>query len=79
MRDELAAIRLGVEASLRARITRGIDEGELATDTDAEELAAYVTTIVQGMSTLARDGASREKLARVAARAMAAWPAKPRR
>ena len=64
MRDELSSIRLGVEASLRARIVRGIADGELAADADAEALAAFVTTVIQGMSTLARDGASREKLAR---------------
>ena len=74
VRDELSAIRVDVEASLRARIARGVTDGELAADTDAEALAAYVTTVIQGMSTLARDGAPREKLARVAARAMAAWP-----
>lgn len=71
---ELAAIRVGVEESLRARIERGIGVGELAADTDAGTLAAYVTTIIQGLSTLARDGASRAKLQAVAETAMRAWP-----
>jgi len=30
--------------------------------------------VIQGISTLARDGAPREKLLRVAATAMQAWP-----
>ncbi|WP_407523648.1 TetR/AcrR family transcriptional regulator [Methylobacterium oryzisoli] len=74
VRDELAAIRRGVEESLRARIEQGVRDGELAADADAETLAAYVTTVIQGMSTLARDGATREKLTRVAEFAMLAWP-----
>lgn len=78
VRDELAAIRRGVEASLRARLARGITEGELAADTDVETLAAYVTTIIQGLSTLARDGASRAKLTGVAEAAMRVWPASRR-
>ena len=52
VRDELAAIRRDVEARLRARIARGVDDGELAPDTDAESLAAFVTSVIQGMSTL---------------------------
>jgi hypothetical protein len=31
--------------------------------------------VIQGMSTLARDGAKREKLLRVVETAIAAWPA----
>ncbi len=77
VREELAAIRRGIEASLRDRIARGIRDGELAAGTDAETLAAYVIAVLQGMSTLARDGASRAKLLRVAATAMLAWPAGP--
>ena len=74
LRDELADIRRAFEAGLRARIERDIRSGELAGDTDAETLAAFVSTVIQGMSTLARDGASREKLMRVARSAMLAWP-----
>lgn len=75
VRDELAGIRRHVETRLREKIEAGIDAGELPPSTDAETCAAYVTTIIQGMSTLARDGASRTKLARVAEAAMCAWPA----
>lgn len=73
--EELSAIRLGVEGELRDRIVQGVREGELPDETDAPTLAAYVTAVIQGMSTLARDGASREKLMQVAGQAMLAWPA----
>jgi len=46
-------------------------------ETDADALAGHVMAVIQGMSTLARDGAAREKLTRVAATAMLAWPARP--
>ena len=74
VQQALAAIRNRVEAHLAARLKRGIDAGELPAETDAEALAGLVTTIIQGLSTLARDGAPREKLQRVAAMAMGVWP-----
>ena len=72
---ELAAIRLSIETRLRNRIVTDIEAGELPAATDAEALSAHVMAVIQGMSTLARDGASREKLLRVADVAMVAWPA----
>ncbi len=44
-------------------------------ETDADALAGHVMAVIQGMSTLARDGGAREKLTRVAATAMLVWPA----
>ncbi|KQS57716.1 TetR family transcriptional regulator [Brevundimonas sp. Leaf363] len=70
----LSDIRNGVEAHLRARIEADIAAGALPPDTDAEALAAHITAVIQGLSTLARDGAPREKLERVVAMAMRAWP-----
>ncbi len=67
---ELAAVRRRTETWLRERaIQDGIDPGR------AEALAAHVLAIVQGLSTLARDGADRDKLLRVVEIAMRAWPA----
>lgn len=76
---ELAALRRTVEAMLRDRILRAIQSGELPAETDAEALAGHVMAVIQGLSTLARDGALREKLMRVASSAMAAWPAAQRK
>ncbi len=41
---------------------------------DADALAGMTMAVIQGMSTAARDGAPREKLLRIAAAALAAWP-----
>ena len=74
IREELAAMRRAIESALRARIEQGICDGELPADSDADALAGHVFTVVQGMSTLAKDGADRDKLMRVVAQAMAGWP-----
>ncbi len=70
----LAARRAAAEAALRARIARGIREGDLRRGADPSALAAFYTTVVQGMSIRARDGAGRASLRRTAAAAMRAWP-----
>ena len=74
IQGELAAIRRGIEARLNDKIAQALEVGEMAADTDAGALAGHVMAVIQGMSTLARDGAAREKLMRVAATAMLAWP-----
>ena len=73
VQGELAAIRRGIEARLKYRIVRAVEAGEMDAETDADALAGHVMAVIQGMSTLARDGAGREKLMRVAATAMLAW------
>ena len=76
VQGELAAIRHRIEARLRDRITRAIQGGEMSggAEVDADALAGHVMAVIQGMSTLARDGATRRKLMRVAAVAMLSWP-----
>jgi len=74
IRAELAAIRGEIEAALRARIERDIAQGLLPAVTDAEALAGHVFAVVQGMSTLAKDGAGRDKLLRIVASVMTCWP-----
>lgn len=71
---EIAAIRHSIEAALRSRIQVDVDDGTLPADTDADALAGHMMAMTQGLSTLARDGAAREKLLRVVAQAMKAWP-----
>jgi len=74
VQSEIAAIRHGIEATLRSRIQADIDAGALPRHTDADALAGSVMAMTQGLSTLARDGATRDKLLRVASQAMRAWP-----
>ncbi len=74
VQQALASIRQTVEMQLQAKIMQGIAAGELPAQTDAQGLAGLVMAVIQGMSTLARDGASREKLLRIAETAMLTWP-----
>ena len=70
---EVAALRRETEALLQRKIENDIEAGALPRDTDAETLAAYVVGFIQGLSTLARDGASRMKLLEMVKIAMKAW------
>ncbi len=71
---ELARIRRDIEAHLRQRISQAIDSGELPSQANAGALAGLVLAVIQGMSTLARDGATRADLLAIAEAAMAGWP-----
>lgn len=72
---ELAGIRGRIEARLKSRIVADQRAGVLDDRADAGALAAHVMAVIQGLSSLARDGASRAKLMKIAATAMCAWPA----
>jgi AcrR family transcriptional regulator len=74
VRLDLAAIRRGIETALRDRIDRDIAVGLLPSDTDSLGLAGHVFAVVQGMSTLAKDGADRDRLMRIVRSTLAAWP-----
>ena len=74
IRDALSAIRQRIEARLHEKILSAIKVGELDEQTDADALSAHVMAVIQGMSTLARDGASRDKLLRVVNLALQTWP-----
>jgi AcrR family transcriptional regulator len=74
IREFLAERRRGQHALIRERLARGVADGDLAAA--AEELdaiARYYTTVVQGLSIQARDGATRGELETVVTCAMAAW------
>lgn len=67
--------RAGTLDRLKARFSRAVAEGELPTSTDVHALARFVQTVQNGMSILARDGASRAELEDVARVAMLGWDA----
>jgi len=73
----LAKRRAAAMATVKARIQNGIEQGELPADTDAKALANFYSTVYQGMSMQAKDGASRASLIATAEAAMRAWPAAP--
>ncbi|HLO78652.1 MAG TPA: TetR/AcrR family transcriptional regulator [Magnetospirillum sp.] len=74
VRDELARRRQAACAMITARLDRAVGDGELPEGTDTRSLATFFGAVIQGMSTQARDGATLEDLASVAALAMRAWP-----
>ncbi|MDQ0249077.1 AcrR family transcriptional regulator [Sphingomonas kyeonggiensis] len=70
-----AARAVGFER-LRDRLERGREEGEIPASVDLDALARFVQTLQNGMSILARDGASRAELEGVADVAMLGWDAR---
>lgn len=65
--------RAGIENILRARIERDIELKILPSATSAASLAALTISVIQGLSVLARDGASRKKLMSVVDAVMTSW------
>ncbi|MGF1608301.1 MAG: TetR/AcrR family transcriptional regulator [Kiloniellales bacterium] len=73
VRDHLAELRRKGQAALEARFRQGMRDGDLPPTADPAALAAFYTTILQGLSIQARDGASRETLMKIIDDAMLAW------
>lgn len=74
VRDTLAGIRSKIENRLRDKIKLDIKLGKLPAGMESMALAAHTMAVIQGMSTLARDGATRSSLLRVAELAIKCWP-----
>lgn len=60
-------------ARLKERLSRAVCEGDLSATTDIDGLARFAMAVQNGMSVMARDGASREELETVARHTMAGW------
>jgi AcrR family transcriptional regulator len=73
VRDDLSDRRRSLVEALRMRLERGIAEGDLPSGTDTRALATFFTTVLQGMSVQARDGATREDLMKALDHLMRAW------
>jgi AcrR family transcriptional regulator len=74
VREFLADIRRSQFAAIRDRLIRGVTDGDLTVSSARiDAVARYYTTIVQGLSLQARDGADRAELEEVITCAMAAW------
>ena len=70
----VAGVRRGIEHRLVTRIERDIADGVLPPATEAAALAKLVLAVTQGMSVLARDGATRTSLLATVRAALCAWP-----
>jgi AcrR family transcriptional regulator len=74
IKQELMSRRATGEEDLRKRFERAVGEGDLPADTDAADLARYISAILQGMAVQAAGGASRDELQKVARMALRTWP-----
>jgi hypothetical protein len=74
VREFLADLRRDMFTTIRDRLARGVADGDLtAPAANLDGIARYYTTVVQGLSVQARDGASRADQEAVITGAMAAW------
>ena len=71
---ELRSLRALSTRALEEKIANAQAEEALPPDVDARALALFYSTVLQGMSAQARDGASREELEVIAKTAIRAWP-----
>lgn len=74
VRAALKRVRKMNQTALQKRAERDIRDGVLPKSADARALAAMTMALIQGMSTLARDGANRDALLGLVSSAMNAWP-----
>ncbi len=75
VRDHLARHRRESRLALKARVTRGMAEGDVPQTADAERIGGFYATLLEGLSIQARDGAARLDLEAIIDGAMAAWDA----
>ncbi|MBT9386896.1 TetR/AcrR family transcriptional regulator [Pseudooceanicola sp. CBS1P-1] len=69
--QHVSSLRNETLDALKARIARGVDEGQLRPGTDVAALARFVGAMIQGMSVQAQDGASKSALSAMANLAIA--------
>jgi AcrR family transcriptional regulator len=73
VRAFLAQRRRDMHQVIDTRLHRGIDEGDVSADADTNAMAAFYTTVLQGLALQARDGTPRDTLDAIIDCAMVAW------
>nr|AIA18845.1 Bacterial regulatory proteins, tetR family [uncultured bacterium] len=73
VRAHLAMLRNASTGSFAARIRKGMIDGDVPEGADADGMAQFYTTVLNGLALQARDGAGGAALDRVIDGAMAAW------
>lgn len=74
VRASLRRIRQGKIEAFVDKIRADVAAGVLPADTDAQALARYTMSVLNGIAQAARDGVPRAELERVTKVALAAWP-----
>jgi AcrR family transcriptional regulator len=75
IRETMTEHRANAEEVMARRLRKGVEDGDLAPDTDVPALAAFYSAVTRGMAVQARDGGGPQKLKAIADVAMQAWPA----
>jgi AcrR family transcriptional regulator len=73
--EHLHRLRLGAYRTIAERIRRGVRDGDVSDKTDIDGLTTFLTAVINGLSVLARDGASRAALDAAVDGAMRAFDA----
>jgi AcrR family transcriptional regulator len=73
MAAAMCALRSSNTETLAERLRRGIEDGDVAPDTDVRGVADFYVTVHKGLSVAARGGADRAELMAAVRGAMAAW------
>lgn len=73
VQEYLRGLRARRQKAIEHRLRRGVKEAELPPGTDAGALAAFFTTVIDGLAIQARDGASLKDLQFAVRCAMAVW------
>lgn len=74
VKAQLRAYRERTKNAIAEKIDADVRAGLLPRGTDAPALAMFYAAVLQGMSTQARDGATRDELMRTVELALTAWP-----
>jgi len=74
LKDALAKLRAEVRGRFRARIERGIREGDVPAGTDAAALTDFYGAVISGMALQARAGAGRKSMRAAAGQALSLFP-----
>ncbi|WP_210718279.1 TetR/AcrR family transcriptional regulator [Amycolatopsis acididurans] len=74
VRDFLAVKRRENLELLRARLERGVADGDVPENADLDGMVRFYGTVLHGLSIQALDGAEEDELVSVVENAMACWP-----
>jgi len=74
VRQALNEFRAAGQKRLRDRFERAKADGDLPESVNSAALAAFITTVTQGIAVQAKAGVRRKLLERVAEQALACWP-----
>jgi AcrR family transcriptional regulator len=71
--DYVRGLRVRRQKAIQKRLQRGVEEGELPETLDLPAMAAFFTTVIDGLAIQARDGVPQKALNFAVRCAMAAW------